>query len=90
MTIIENHAFNDCYSLSGELRLTDSLTSINKDSFVGCDKIERFIFHNPYTAIEGILNPFSSTILCGYRNSTAEEYARENGLAVEELKPAEQ
>jgi hypothetical protein len=55
----------------------------------GCNTIDIFIFHNPYTTITGRLNPFSSSQICGYRNSTAEEYALKNGLVFEELKPTE-
>ena len=90
LTSIGLGAFYGCSGLSGDLHLPESLTSIGGGSFNGCNKIEKLIFHNPYTTINGRLNPFSSTQICGYRNSTAEEYAREYGLAFEELKSTEQ
>ena len=83
-------AFDRCSGLSGELRLPYNLTSIGSMSFNRCNAIEKIVFNNPNTIIEGRINPFSSTIICGYKNSTAEEYALKNGLVFEELKPDEQ
>ena len=90
LTSIGNGAFCECSGFSGELHLPDSLTSIGVGAFSSCDRIETIYFHNINTEIKDFLSPYSDTIIVGYRYSTAEEYARENGLVFEELKPTEQ
>ena len=90
LTSIGDYAFNGCSGLFGELRLPDNLEKVGNMSFDRCNAIEKIIFYNPNTIIENLLTPFSSIIICGYRNSTAEKYALENGLVFEVLKPDEQ
>ena len=82
---IGNFAFSHCSGLSGELCLPDGLTSIGDGAFNNCKALGKIIFYNPNTAIKGILNKHASTIICGYSNSTAEKYAKMQGLVFEEL-----
>ena len=89
LTSIGENAFSECFGLSGEIRLPNTLKSIGILAFHKCNDIEKIVFYGPNTIIKGSLNPFSSTIICGYRNSTAEEYTLKNDLVFEELKPTE-
>ena len=86
LTRIGRGAFYGCSGLYGELCLPEGLKSIGDGVFYNCNAIEKIIFCDPYTEINGLLNMYSSTIICGYRNSTAEEYAKTQGLVFEELK----
>jgi hypothetical protein len=86
LTSIGAYAFSGCSGLYGELCLPEGLKSIGDGVFYNCNAIEKIIFCDPYTEINGLLNMYSSTIICGYRNSTAEEYAKTQGLVFEELK----
>ena len=79
-------AFEGCSGLRGELRLPESLTRIENGAFDKCDSIDKIVFYNRRTEIIGVMNPYSSAIICGYKNSTAEEYAERQGLVFEELK----
>ena len=89
LTRIDSFAFEDCRGFIGELHLPNSLTFLGSSAFSGCLRINKIIFHNQDTKIEGTLIPYASPIICGYKHSTAEEYARYNGLIFEELNPAE-
>ena len=82
---IGSDAFSGCSGFCGELRLPENLMNIGNYSFYGCNRIDKIIFLNPHTVIKGIINPYSATIIVGYRHSTAEAYAREYGLVFEEL-----
>ena len=86
LTRIGDRAFEGCIGLSGKLRLPESLTRIGDSVFYGCNSLEKILFYNPKTELKGTLNPYSSTIICGFRNSTAEDYARTHELVFEELK----
>ena len=85
MTVIGKRAFYGCRGLNGELELLPNLLQIGEQAFYGCSLIEKIIFYNPDTKIDGVLNPYASFAICGYKNSTAEKYAYENGLVFEEL-----
>jgi hypothetical protein len=85
LTSIGDRAFYGCSGLSGELKLPESLTSIGDNAFLNCCALEKLISCNPHTEIAGALNLYSSMVICGYRNSTAEVYAREHGLVFEEF-----
>lgn len=78
-------AFYGCTGLNGVLKFPESLEYIEESAFYQCNAIEKIVFNNPCTIIEGSLNKYASTIICGYRNSTAEEYAKTQGLVFEEL-----
>lgn len=85
LTSIGDWAFKGCFRLSGELKLPKNLISIGKEAFFGCHLIEKITFYCPTTQINGVIDWFSSAIICGYKNSTAEEYARSHRLIFEEL-----
>ena len=85
LTSIGDRAFWGCSGLNGELHLPDGLTNIGDGAFFRCDRIEKIKFLNPFTKIKGPLNLYVSTVICGYRNSTAEKYASTQGLVFEEL-----
>ena len=85
LTSIGSFAFDGCSSLSGELHLPKGLTSIGDFAFAGCKEIKKMFFYDPNIKIPASLNPYASTVIRGYRNSTAEEYARTQGLVFVEL-----
>ena len=85
LTKIEFGAFMHCGGLSGTVHLPESLTIIENNAFYGCNALKKIVFYNPNTQIEDPLTSNISTIICGYRNSTAEEYAKAHGQVFEEL-----
>ena len=87
LTSIGDWAFRGCSGLVGNLYLPATLAEIGNHAFDKCNGIIKIIFNNPNTKINGTLIPFSSVIICGYKHSTAEKYALENGLVFEELIP---
>ena len=85
LTSIGDYAFEGCIGLYGVFYLPESLERIGNRALNGCDAIEKIIFYNPNTEIEGSLSLYSSPVICGYRNSTAEKYANKHGLIFEEM-----
>ncbi|MBR1853980.1 MAG: leucine-rich repeat domain-containing protein [Lachnospiraceae bacterium] len=87
LTRIGEKAFAGCLAFSGELVLPATLRRMEKCAFLGCH-FQTVTFLNPDTVI-GIGN-FDSVkgdrpLICGYRNSTAEEYAEKNFFEFEEI-----
>ena len=82
---IDERAFYGCKGLKGEIRLPKSLRRIGTEAFNGCDSIEKITFYNKRTKIEGTLIRVTPIVIGGYKNSTAEEYAKKEGLVFEEL-----
>ena len=75
VTSIGNRAFNHCEMLSS-VTIPKNVTSIGEEAFFNCYSLSEIRILNPQCKISGI-TPFAT--IYGYKGSTAEEYARNNG-----------
>ena len=82
---IEDFAFHGCNELCGKLVIPARVKKIGAFAFDGCNKIEKIVFKNPEIEISNPFIQYSSLVICGYRYSTAEVYAREHDLVFEEI-----
>ena len=87
---IEISAFKDCTSLE-EITISSSVAVIGDSAFAGCTSLKKITILNPKTYIHelsigycinsnGLYIKNRDLTIEGYRNSTAEQYAREHGF----------
>lgn len=78
-------AFEECSKLQS-IEIPASVTTLGDSAFAYCSSLESITFYNPETEInmgDGSI-PYSSTVY-GYKNSTAQSYARRNNLNFVEM-----
>ena len=84
---IGDYAFNRCNNLKS-INLPNSITSIGKYAFYDCDSLESIEIPNSVTNIEkSAFNHCNNLTICGYKNSYAKTYAKENSIRFQEIKP---
>ncbi|MCH5184930.1 MAG: leucine-rich repeat domain-containing protein [Oscillospiraceae bacterium] len=76
-------AFRDCTALT-ELRLGENVEIIYHGSFEGCTNLEKLTITSADTTFNDLFGDYGATngklTIYGYTGSTAEEYARQNGI----------
>lgn len=74
------NAFAGCIKL-GSLELPQTVGAVRTDAFVGCTALRRVQIDNIFATLENRAFPNDNVGLCivGRENSTAEQYARDNG-----------
>ena len=82
------NAFANCINLEGDMILPASVEQIGENAFSGCSRISALHIENPLCLIDepGL---DSSTVIVGYRNSTAQAYAAANDYAFIAIDPEE-
>ena len=82
------NAFANCINLEGDMILPASVEQIGENAFSGCSRISALHIENPLCLIDepGL---DSSTVIVGYRNSTAQAYAAANDYAFVAIDPEE-
>lgn len=78
---IESYSFGCCNSLVN-MEIPKSVTRIRHDTFYRCTSLTKIVVNNPNATFDrSVFNYVSSDFeLHGYKGSTAEAYASENGL----------
>lgn len=72
---IGSDAFKNCKNLKN-ITLPESLTNIGREAFYGCIELEEITILNPECHIyDGIETISETATICGYENSTAQEFA---------------
>ena len=86
VTEIDKFAFQGCTGMT-EFVLPAGVTKIGADAFAANANLQRVVIYDAVTTIHSLA--FEKSTQCsivGYRNSTAETYAKENGLTFESIK----
>ncbi|WP_028516903.1 leucine-rich repeat protein [Ruminococcus flavefaciens] len=76
---IEPVAFRDCDNLQS-IVIPNSVNIIEDEAFFRCKNLNMITINNPKCTINNTALKYNSnTVICGYANSTAEEFANRNG-----------
>ena len=85
VTSVGARAFDSCRNLSS-IQFPERVSCVGESVFFGCENLTRITFLNPDCKIYlGTISEGFSGIICGYDNSTAESYAKENNYTFESL-----
>ena len=78
--------FKDCKSLT-KLELPEGVEKFSINNIAGCKKLKKLIFKNPYCKIINTteIKWNYGQVIYGYDNSTAEKFAKKNGLKFKSL-----
>ena len=79
VTIINNRVFGNCTTLSS-ITIPASVQSIGVNVFSGCT-LKKLTIQNAKLNVSGALNGLTVQTICGYAGSTAEKYAKTNGIS---------
>ena len=83
--IIDDGAFSYCQSLA-EVKLGQGVKSIGKNAFSGCESLKSITIPESVEKIEkDAFRWINDLTICGKKGSEAERYAKENGIAFEEI-----
>ncbi|MCI5649147.1 MAG: S-layer homology domain-containing protein [Fusicatenibacter sp.] len=84
---IGNTAFSSCSRLA-EVKIPTSVLRIGRYAFEGCTSLTEVTIPKTVTEIgEHAFDGCDALTICGYRDTAAESYARENGIPFEDLDP---
>ncbi len=87
INVISAQAFYKCASLT-EVVLPDDLQSINKLAFADCTSLSEIIISKSVTSIDSTaFNNDENLVIKCYKDSYAEQYAKDNGISYEILDP---
>lgn len=86
---INLRAFSDCTALE-KIILPGNVSTLGRNIFTDCDSLAEITFFNESCLIESNLKDTipAATVIFGYKNSTAEEYAEINGREFHEIYPS--
>ena len=85
ITNIYTQVFYDCCELSGVVTIPAKIESIKDDAFGNCTGIDKIVIYDNVKSF--LYDPFSNSgvVLCCYKGSYVDEWARENSYKVEYL-----
>ncbi|MBR3975581.1 MAG: leucine-rich repeat protein [Clostridia bacterium] len=79
-TLIADDAFFECGGLQ-EIYVPSSVKYLGAELFDNCMSIEKIVIYNPDAAIGNwLLEQYSEAVICGYADSSAQEYAEKNNF----------
>lgn len=80
LTAIRDQTFKGCTSLKS-IELPEKITSVGSEAFCNCINLETIYFPKGIKDIEpDILKGCNQVVIYGYKNTIAEDFAKENNL----------
>ena len=79
---VDADAFNNC-RFNGDLVLGEKIVHVGQNAFFGSDDINKMIILNAECSIYDSEYTFPKTVVCGYKDSTAQSYAEKYGREFE-------
>lgn len=79
---VDADAFNNC-RFNGDLVLGEKIVQVGQNAFFGSDDINKMIILNAECSIYDSEYTFPKTVVCGYKDSTAQSYAEKYGREFE-------
>ena len=79
---VDADAFKNC-RFNGELVLGEKIVQVGQNAFFGSDDINKMIILNAECSIYDSEYTFPKTVVCGYKDSTAQSYAEKYGREFE-------
>ncbi len=80
LTAVREQTFKGCTSLKS-IKLPEQITSVGSEAFCNCINLEKLYFPKGIKDIESdILKGCNQVVIYGYKDTCAEDFAKENNL----------